>query len=190
MLSYFTVVFDASVLYPAPVRDLLIQLAASGLFRGKLTSQINREWVSNLLEKRSDLSAHQLHRTCDLIEQAMPDCMVEEYEPLIDSPTLPDADDRHVLAAAISCQAQAIITFNLRDFPRDILGRFGIEPLHPDAFLRSQADLCLPRFLVCVKAIRARLTKPYMSPTNYLIELASRDLVQTASFLDDYVGII
>jgi hypothetical protein len=41
--------------------------------------------------------------------------------------TLPDADDRHVLAAAIRAEADVIVTFNLGDFPAETLKRYGIE---------------------------------------------------------------
>lgn len=190
MNNHFTVIFDSSVLYPAPIRDLLIQTASTGLFRGKLTAQIHHEWTSNLLKNRPDLKIEQLERTCRFIEISIPDCLVTGFEPLIESLSLPDPNDRHVLAAAICCQAQLIVTSNLKDFPLEKLASFGIEAQHPDTFLRSQADLALPQFLGCVKTIRERLKNPPISAQNYLIELASQGLVQTASFLGDFVAII
>lgn len=186
MPSHFTVFLDACVLYPALVRDLLIQCASSGLFRGKLTAQINQEWTSNLLRNRPDLTHEQLERTCHLLERAMPDCLVTGYEALVSELELPDPDDRHVLAAAVICQAQVIVTYNLKDFPETVLEPFSIEALHPDTFLRSQADLALPRFLGCIREILRRLKNPPMSPTSYITDLAAQGLVQTASFLMDY----
>jgi len=50
------------------------------------------------------------------MNQAVPDALVTGYEPLISNLELPDAYDKHVLAAAIRAGAQAIITFNLKDF--------------------------------------------------------------------------
>jgi hypothetical protein len=50
-----TAVFDACVLYPAPLRDLLISLAVAGLFRARWTDRIHDEWIGNLLNKRKDL---------------------------------------------------------------------------------------------------------------------------------------
>lgn len=46
----FTVVLDACVLYPAPVRDILLSLADVGLFKPKWTDQIQDEWIKNLLK--------------------------------------------------------------------------------------------------------------------------------------------
>lgn len=47
--SPFTAVYDACVLYPAPLRDLLIWLGMSGCFRARWTTQIHEEWKRNLL---------------------------------------------------------------------------------------------------------------------------------------------
>ena len=73
--------------------------------------------------------------------EAVPDCLVTGYESLIDGLELPDEGDRHVLAAAIRSQAQAIVTFNLKDFPASILDSHDIEALHPDDFLLGLMDL-------------------------------------------------
>jgi hypothetical protein len=98
--SQFTVVYDACVLYPAPLRDFLMWLGLSGQFRARWSAQIHNEWKRNLLANRSDLTGEQLDRTSALMDKAIPDGLVTGYEPLIEGLTLPDADDRHVLAAA------------------------------------------------------------------------------------------
>ena len=59
-MSSATALLDANVLYPAPVRDLLMQLAASGLFRARWSADIHEEWIRSLLKdqphrKRADL---------------------------------------------------------------------------------------------------------------------------------------
>ena len=136
----FVVVFDACVLYPAPMRDFLIRLATAGLFAAKWTDRIHDEWTRSLLATRPDL-ANALKRTRSLMDQAVPDCLVEGYEPLIEGLSLPDPDDRHVLAAAIRAGAQTIVTINLRDFPAPSLAPFGIEAVHPDTFVEQQLDL-------------------------------------------------
>lgn len=117
-MSRFTVVLDACVLYPAPIRDLLMQLAVTDLFRAKWTDEIHDEWISNLLERRPELSSAQLERTKRLMNENVRDCLVVGYEQLITSiEGLPDPDDRHVVAAAYHCRADAIVTYNLKDFP-------------------------------------------------------------------------
>jgi len=78
----YTVVFDACVLYPAPLRDFLLRLAISGLFSAKWTKQIHDEWTRNLLESRPELR-DKLPRTRQLMNSAVPDVLVTGYEPLI-----------------------------------------------------------------------------------------------------------
>ena len=58
-----TAIYDACVLYPAPLRDFLLQLACAGLFRARWTNAIHEEWTRNLLAERPDLSAAALDRT-------------------------------------------------------------------------------------------------------------------------------
>ena len=59
----------------------------------------------------------------------------ERYESLIPSLDLPDPDDRHVLAAAIVGRCDVIVPQNLKDFPANVLDRYGIDKQHPDEFL-------------------------------------------------------
>jgi predicted nucleic acid-binding protein len=108
-----TVLFDASVLYAAPVRDLLLELVLSDLFRAKWTEQIHDEWIGHLLVNRPDLHAANLARTRALMRAHVCACLVEGYEALIETLTLPDPNDRHVLAAAITGHAEMIVTLNL-----------------------------------------------------------------------------
>jgi predicted nucleic acid-binding protein len=133
--SPFTVVYDACVLYPAPLRDFLMWLALSGAFRARWSARIHDEWKRNVLKNRPDLSPQQLDRTISFMNAAIPAASVTEYESLIDGLTLPDPNDRHVLAAAIRSGASVIVTFNQADFPIDALAPLGIEAQHPDEFV-------------------------------------------------------
>ncbi|MBK7784804.1 MAG: PIN domain-containing protein [Gemmatimonadetes bacterium] len=108
----FIVVYDACVLYPAPLRDLLIRIANAGIVQAKWSERILDECFRRILRQRPDLSAEALQRTRELMAIAVPDCMVTAFEPLEAGLTLPDPDDRHVLAAAIRANAQVIVTFN------------------------------------------------------------------------------
>lgn len=99
-------VYDANVLYPAPLRDLLIRLAQAGLVQAKWTEMIHDEWTRNLLSNHSGITPEQVSRTRDLMNLAIRDSLVTGHEPLIETLQLPDPDDRHVLAAAIKAGAQ------------------------------------------------------------------------------------
>ena len=139
----FTVVFDACVLYSAPLRDFLMHLASSsGLFKAKWSDDIHKEWITNLEKNRPELKG-KLNRTKELMNKAIPDALVDKsrYEKLIDGLYLPDHNDRHVLAVAISCGAELIITSNLKDFPSNNLNGYGISAMNPDYFISDLLDL-------------------------------------------------
>ena len=51
----FTVVYDACLFYPAPLRDLMIRLAQTRRFRARWTEAIQREWLTALLRNRPEL---------------------------------------------------------------------------------------------------------------------------------------
>src|SRR5579863_9090922 len=134
-MATFTALYDACVLYPAPLRDLLMHLAMADLFRARWTDRIHDEWIRSVLANRPDLRREQLERTRRLMNAHILDCVVTGYEHLIDRLKLPDPNDRHVLAAAIRAGADVIVTMNLDDFPVKVLGPYGIEPQHPDVFV-------------------------------------------------------
>lgn len=105
-----TAIYDACVLYPAPLRDFLMWLALADLFKARWTEEIHAEWIRNILNNRSDLTLEQLTRTKNLMNTNVRDCLVTDYESLIETIELPDSDDRHVLAAAIHTKASTIVT--------------------------------------------------------------------------------
>ncbi len=131
-----TVVYDACVLYPAPLRDFLLHLALTELFQARWSIDIHTEWIESLLARRPDLSRAQLERTRRLMDQSVPGGLVAGYEDLISDLELPDSNDRHVLAAAIRCQAQVIVNFNPSDFPVAALAPLQVEAQHPDCFVQ------------------------------------------------------
>jgi predicted nucleic acid-binding protein len=133
--SPFSALLDANVLYPAPLRDFLLQLAAVGLFEPKWTNQIQNEWIENLLLKRPDIKRKSLEKTQEAMDGAFPEATISEYENLINEIHLPDPNDRHVLAAAISAKVSFIVTFNTKDFPRLYLEEHGTIPVHPESFI-------------------------------------------------------
>lgn len=189
-LSRYTVMLDACVLYPAPLRDLLLELAATDLFRAKWTEQIEQEWIRSLLANRPDLDHDRLVRTCILMRKAVLDCEVTGYEDLIGGLTLPDPNDRHVLAAAIHAKCDAIITHNRAHFPSDIVGKFDIEVLHPDDFLHFQFGFSDATVVSSARRIRGRLTRPTVQPREYIDRLESLGLPKIAAELRRYESIL
>ena len=188
--SPFTAVYDACVLYPAPLRDFLMWLGLSGRFRARWSPQIHDEWKRNLLINRPDLTSAQLDRTSGLMDQAIPDGLVTGYETLIEGLTLPDADDRHVLAAAIRCNASVIVTFNEKDFPAPALASYGIEAQHPDLFIDNLFDLDQAAVVAAAQRQRAQLKNPPLDVDHYLDVLLRQGLVQTATALATYRAIL
>ncbi|WNH53863.1 PIN domain-containing protein [Stenotrophomonas oahuensis] len=188
--SSFTVVYDACVLYPAPLRDFLMWLGLSGRFRARWSQDIHEEWKRNLLINRPDLTKDQVNRTSDLMDRAIPDGLVEGYAELIAGLTLPDPDDRHVLAAAIRCGASVIVTFNQKDFPEDALAPYGIESQHPDEFVGNLLDLDAAAVVSAAQRQRAQLKNPPMEVDRYLDTLLCQGLVQTTKVLGNYHSIL
>ena len=178
-----TAVYDANVLYPAPVRDLFIRLAQAGLVRAKWTEMIHDEWLRNVLKNNPQLSAKRLTRTRSLMNEAVRDCLVTGYEDLIDSLKLPDPNDRHVLAAAIRASAEIIVTFNLGDFPADLLARFEIEAQHPDGFLIDLLELAPGTVCTAVKRQREGLRNPPKTAEELLAALESQGLTRAVARL-------
>ena len=130
-------VLDACILYPAPIRDLLLSFAEVGLFKPFWSDKINEEWVRNLLQNRADITLTKLQTTVAAMNAAFPDANVEENRNLIYSLYLPDHNDRHVLATAIQSESSMIVTSNLKDFPEEELRPFSIVAISPDNFISS-----------------------------------------------------
>lgn len=181
----YTVLLDANLFYPAPTRDIFLQLAADGLFRARWTETIHREWIDALLRNRPDLTRERLDKTRRQMNRAVPDCLVEGYEGLIKSLHLPDPDDRHVLAAAIVGRCHAIITFNTKDFPKSETVVYQIDVIHPDDFLCSQIDLEPEKVCQNVRAIIGRLKHPSMTVQQYLSTIRKQGLPSFAEELQE-----
>jgi len=139
--SRFTAILDACVLYPAPLRDFLLTIAEGELYLPKWSDTIHDEWSRNLVKKREDLDPKAVQATIKAMQSAFPDATVSGFEELITGLNLPDEDDRHVLAAAIRCNADVIVTYNLKDFPSKELNKYDIEAQEPDEFVYNLIEL-------------------------------------------------
>lgn len=178
-----TAVLDACVLYPAPLRDLLMWVALEGGYQARWSAQIHAEWTRNLLIKRPDLQTKSLQRTVQLMQQALPEAEVSGHEALVSSLSLPDPDDRHVLAAALHGQAQVIVTFNLKDFPSTALAKHRLRAMQPDAFLLSVERRRPGTLLTAARRQRQSLKSPPMSVDDYLGVLSRQSLTKTVELL-------
>jgi predicted nucleic acid-binding protein len=187
-VNRFTVIHDACVLYPAPLRDLLMRLALTDLYRARWSDQIHEEWITAVLRNRPDLSRAQLERTRSLMNAHVRDALVEGHQPLIPALELPDPEDRHVLAAAIQCGADLILTFNLDDFPEHALASYGIGACHPDPFLVDQLNLDAERVCLAMRQHRTSLRNPTKTIEEYLATLGEQGLSRFSQAVRHYAA--
>lgn len=189
-MATFTVLYDANVLYPAPLRDILIEVAKAGLFRAKWSNDIHDEWVNSLLRKRTDLKKSDLAKTRAAMDAAVLDCLVEDYQSLIPSLNLPDPNDRHVLAAAIRGRVDIIVTMNLKDFPQTELMKYSLAAQHPDDFMLDLLNLAPEVVYGSIRRIRNRLKNPPMTVDAYLDNLEQNGLAISVSNLRKFVPVL
>jgi hypothetical protein len=186
----FVAVYDACVLYPAPLRDLLMHLALSGLYRARWTDRIHDEWIAALLRQRPDLTRGQLQWTREQMDTAVPDCLVHGFEGLEAGLELPDANDRHVLAAAILAGAGTIVTYNTRDFPDEALSLHGITAQHPDEFIEHAFDLSPAAVCAAVRDQRASLKNPAKSVEELFDTYLQQGLATTVAALRSHAALL
>lgn len=186
MSSNFTVIYDACVLYPAPLRDLLMRLALTDLYRARWTDTIHDEWIRNVLKQRGDLKREDLERTRTLMNAHVRDSLISNFEHLISSVTLPDENDRHVVAAAIQGGAHLIVTFNLKDFPSEVLQRHHLAAQHPDDFIFDLLDLHPAKVCEAAAKHRRALKNPPKTADEYLDTLLRQGLTQTVGKLREW----
>jgi hypothetical protein len=182
-VASYSVVVDACVLYPQILRDLLLNLAGTGLFHARWTERINQEWVKKLLSKNPDRRV-QVLRTLELVNRTVEDCLITGYEHLVESVVLSDPDDRHVVAAALAGGVDVIATCNLAYFPADVLSRLGLEAQNPGDFVASMVGVGGDLACDAIKAMRERYTKPPMSAGDYIASIKAKGLVKTGSLLE------
>lgn len=175
----FTVIYDANVLYPMSLRDLLVRIGQTHLVRARWTEEIMSEWSRALVKRRPDLETR-IQGTVQLMNEAIGDALVTGHATLIPSLTLPDPDDRHVLAAAIRSGAQAIVTFNLAHFPRQALEPYDLEALHPDEFVADLIDLSWKRLLTILLEMTLERQRPPMRAQDVIASLRNAGLRRSA----------
>ena len=181
-------IYDACVLHPAPLRDLLLRIAQAGLVRARWTERILDECFESILRERPELRPAALSRTRRLMNEAVADCLVSGYDTLIADLRLPDSDDRHVLAAAIRAKARVIVTANLRDFPKDALAPHRIGARHPDDFVLGLLKVAPGAVVQIVTEQAAALRSPPRTVEDLMSTLRDVGLVRTVAKLRELRG--
>lgn len=200
------VLSDANVLFSRVLRDYLLYAADRELITILWSDPILEEMTRHLVGKVDGFTAAQGERLVGAMNRAYPGALVEittASTARVAALTLPDEDDRHVLAAAVAGDAEVVCTANLKDFPVASVGELGLEVRHPDEVLarlvrRRPAEM-LAVHRVCVERLKdatdestvAALRRADVPRTADLMEalLAAeprrRDAAELASELDE-----
>lgn len=183
----FVALYDASVLRPGALRDLLVRLGCSGLYQAKWTEHILDEAFLAIVSEQPELD-QKLDRLRELMRGSIPDVTVTGYEDLVPSLELPDPNQRHVLAAAIACSAQVVVTSNPRRFPEAQLQRYNIEAQSPDEFIINVLELAPARVVSIVQDQARALAQPEIPFEDLLDRLRAVGLPRTAAAIRQQLG--
>ena len=178
LIGRYHALLDANVLHPAFVRSAMLWFADERLFRPAWSPAILEEWRRSLQRRHPDLNDERLASWQALMVEQFPDAEITGYEPLIAGLTLPDPDDRHVLAAAIVGKCQGIVTTNLRHFPAAAVAPFSFDIIHPDDFIVNIIDLDPVRALTACRRHRQAMEATKPTADQFLERFAVAGLVQ------------
>ena len=165
-------IFDACILYPFHLRNIVVQAAVDRLIDARWTDEIHDEWIRSLAADVPAIPFDRLQATRRLMDDALPEATVSGYEDLIPTVNLPDPDDRHVVAAAI--------TWNLRDFPAKALAEHGLCSQTPDDFLAELYDQVPDLTVGSLANARRNLNKSSVSVSDFVNILNNQKLAQFA----------
>ncbi|MEL6451321.1 MAG: PIN domain-containing protein [Pseudomonadota bacterium] len=133
------ILIDANVLYPTVMREVVLGMARAGLFQPQWSPRILEEWARAAAKLGAEGEA-QARGEIAMLEVAWPTASKRHAPELEQRLWLPDPADVHVLAAAIAGSADAIMTVNAKDFPRNILAEEGLVRVDPDSYLQGCAE--------------------------------------------------
>lgn len=176
---------DANLFYSILLTDLILSLGEAGLFRPRWTNEIHEEWIRNVLKDQPQRTREELERRRAFMDQAIDRDLIENYEHHIETLSLPDPNDRHVLAAAIEANIETLLTYNLRDFPASVLSAYGIAALHPDVFLCRLMSEEPKMVLSVIEEMRAKRKRPEITPVQLLEKLSRLSLTGFVKALRD-----
>lgn len=174
-------VLDTNVIYPIESRDIFFWFASFDLYSPKWSQHIFEEWESVM--RRKEIPNHEVVKRIQRAHDAFPDALVANYDSLIDSLSLPDPKDRHVLAAAIKADANVVVTNNTKDFPSSYLETFGLMVERPDEFLTYTISLNQGLALEAFQSLVRNRTNPTLTEVDVLERLRNIGLLNTANHL-------
>jgi predicted nucleic acid-binding protein len=176
-------VFDACILYPFHLRNIIVQAAVDRLVEARWTEEIHDEWIRNVVADAPAIPAARLQATRPLMNDVLPSAAVSGYQYLVPTVTLPDPDDRHVVAAAIAAGASLILTWNQRDFPATALRKHGLRRQTPDEFLAGLYDEVPDLTIGSLANARRNLNKSRVSALDFIDMLGNQKLTQLVTRL-------
>lgn len=182
------VVFDTNCLYSFHLRDLCLSLAEFEIIEFFWSAHIKQELADSLLTNNK-VSSQQVNGLIQIISSAFPDAEIRNYENLIGKLNCRDVDDEHVLAAAVAAQADFLVTFNTKDFPRDSLKIFGVEIISPDDFLVNLVNLYQNKILKISTATFSKYQSPALNLGNYAQILKNAGCPKFAAILNNLLEI-
>ena len=181
-------IYDACILYPFHLRNVVVQAAVDGLVDAHWTEAIHDEWIRNLLANTPGLPPEHLQATKQLMNVAVPEATVTGYDRHIHTVSLPDPDDRHVAAAAIEAGASMIVTWNLRDFPVAELRKHGLARQTPDAFLTALYEQVPERLTSSLANARRNLSRSRVSASDFIGILRDQRLTKLTAQIEKHLG--
>ena len=167
----FTAFLDACVLVPVALSDTLLRTAEHGLFRPSWSPRVLAEVRQAMLRVHPDLAPSRVEYRLREMDRAFPDASVKAGLGATARFGLPDPDDEHVLAAALSARADVIVTANLQDFPEECLRPLGVAALSAEDFLLDQLDLSGTTMLSVLTEQAAATRRPPLDLEDVLIAL-------------------
>jgi hypothetical protein len=176
-----TVVFDACILYPFHLRNIVMQFAVDRLVDARWTDAIHDEWIRNLSANAPAIPIERLRRVQLRMNETLPSANIVEYQQHIPSLSLPDPKDHHVAAAGIAAQASVILTWNLRDFPMRELKKYSLRGENPDVFLSALYDEVAELTVASLARARRNLSKSHLSVSGFVDILRQHKLLRLAA---------
>jgi hypothetical protein len=188
----FTAFIDACCLAGVLKRNLLLTLAEADFFRLRWSGPVldeTQKAIERILSGKGAPNAAELaQRARDSMESAFEEAMVDDFEGYLSvCGSLPDENDKHVLAAALKTQAATIVTDNLKHFPAAVLEPLNIEARSSDAFIADTIALDPGRAVAAIRRMRERFKRPEKTPELLLLDMEAAGLTETVDVLRPHV---